>query len=235
MAPEPLTPDDDMARVEVVVARYREPSEPWIRALASKGWRVRVYDKGGGIALDDCGGSVECVACENVGREAETWLRHARDRYDALADLTLFLQGSPFDHLGIRCGDADALHAILDGTVRAWLDAKDAPTRALTFRGSRTVSEDEGHLKLPVGACHRLMLATPDDVPTPTRWTFSAGAQYAVPRAVIRAHPQSAYARWQTLSAATPFLSWNSVTAMPDSVDPWTLERLWPSLWSSVV
>ncbi len=278
MTPAALTLDE-LARVEIVVARYREPSEAWIRALASRGWRVRVYDKSGGgeagfregawaLAAGGAtpGGRVECVACENVGREAETWLRHARDRYDALADLTFFLQGAPFDHLGIRYGDVDALHAHLFNTVRAWLDAGDAPTQALTIHGSRTVSEAEGTLNLPVGAYYRLMflsappehenIATQADVdppsmmnkedgtlatknemdpPTPTRWVFSAGAQYAVPRAVIQAHSRHTYAWWRSLSAATPYVTWDwrsGVKVTPGSVDPWTLERLWPSMWT---
>lgn len=292
MAPAPLTLDE-LARVEIVVARHRERSEPWIRALASRGWRVRVYDKSGGgdaglpegvWTLDarvpppsDAmpGGRVECVGCDNVGREAETWLRHARDRYDALADLTLFLQGGPFDHLGLRHGDADALHALLHSTVRAWLDAGDAH-HALVIHGSRTVTEEEGTLNLPVGAYYRLMFLSPppDDVDAynacadgdgdiediqdiqdiqedearatknesqsesaspPTRWVFSAGAQYAVPRAVIQAHSRRTYAWWRSLCAATPFVTWDwrsGVKVTPGSVDPWTLERLWPSMWT---
>lgn len=243
----------ELARAQVVVARCRERCAPWVRALASRGWRVRVYDKGDeALQLGDGGGSwpqggcVECVACANVGREAETWLRHVAERYDALADLTIFLQGNPFDHLGIMHGDADTLHARLLHTLRAWLDAGSAATHALWLHGSRTVVENEGQLKLAVGAYYEELMSRmkqqndedgiqPPIHPPPARWRFSAGAQYAVPRDVLRQVPRVAYERWRAMSAATRVVAWDGrrgVEFTPDSVDPWTLERLWPSLWA---
>lgn len=35
----------------------------------------------------------------NVGREAHAWLHHLVDRYNSLADWTVFAQGHPFDHV----------------------------------------------------------------------------------------------------------------------------------------
>lgn len=35
----------------------------------------------------------------NVGREAHAWLHHLKERYDTLAEWTVFSQGHPFDHV----------------------------------------------------------------------------------------------------------------------------------------
>lgn len=71
--------------MEVVVARYNEPLE-WTREF-----RATIYNKG-----DACG--YQTISMPNVGREGHTYYSHIYNNYYTLADTTVFLQGSPFDH-----------------------------------------------------------------------------------------------------------------------------------------
>ena len=79
---------------EIVVARYKEDIS-WID-LVNPEYKVTVYNKYDGENL-----------IENVGREAHTYLHHIIERYDSLADYTVFVQGNPIDH-------CDAFHQRLD-------------------------------------------------------------------------------------------------------------------------
>lgn len=73
--------------IEIVVARYREDLG-WLESLQH--WPTTVYDKGDPQAAH---------ALPNVGREADTYLQHIVQHYDELAEVTVFLQGNPFDHV----------------------------------------------------------------------------------------------------------------------------------------
>ena len=74
---------------EIVVARYNEDVS-WAAPLADF---ATIYNKGEPID------GVETVPLPNRGREAHTYLHHIVEHYDALADRTLFIQGSWSDHL----------------------------------------------------------------------------------------------------------------------------------------
>ena len=78
-----------MTSLELVVARHAEDLN-WLRR-APKTVRVTVYNKG----VDPGPGAV----LPNIGREAHTYLHHIVERYDDLADVTVFCQGKPFDHV----------------------------------------------------------------------------------------------------------------------------------------
>ena len=82
--------------LELVVARHRENLN-WLRRVPKK-FRVTIYDKGGHHDAKH--------PLPNVGREAHTYLHHIVTRYDDLAELTVFAQGKPFDHVS-------TFHAIL--------------------------------------------------------------------------------------------------------------------------
>ena len=76
------------SRVKVVVARYDEDVS-WTAVLVdARVYDVRVYDKGG-----EGGGELP-----NVGRESHTYVHHIVENWDRLDDVTVFLQGHPFDH-----------------------------------------------------------------------------------------------------------------------------------------
>ncbi|BCS89010.1 DUF3431 domain-containing protein [Pseudodesulfovibrio sediminis] len=75
-------------RVAVIIAKYREDVS-WADAL---GYDYLVYDK--------CDTPLSnAVQLENIGREAHTYFTHIIDNYDRLADMNVFLQGDPFDHI----------------------------------------------------------------------------------------------------------------------------------------
>ncbi|QGY39524.1 DUF3431 domain-containing protein [Pseudodesulfovibrio cashew] len=78
-------------QVEVIIARYRE-NITWAAAL---GYDYVVYDKGGKPAEN-------AIELENIGRESHTYLTHIVRNYERLADVNVFLQGNPFDHLDDR-------------------------------------------------------------------------------------------------------------------------------------
>jgi hypothetical protein len=72
----------------IVVARYNENVE-WSKQFKN----VIIYNKGPilGFGYNE-------VFLNNVGREGHTYYKHIYDNYDNLADYTIFLQGTPFDH-----------------------------------------------------------------------------------------------------------------------------------------
>ncbi len=76
---------------ELVIAHYTENLN-WVRNLPA-GLLTTIYDK----SLE---GLLEwnAVSLPNVGREAHTYLHHIVNRYDSLAEWTIFCQGKPFDH-----------------------------------------------------------------------------------------------------------------------------------------
>ena len=78
--------------VEVVVCRFGEDLA-WTRNLP-RGVRVTIYDK---TPLEE-GRWLGSIPLPNHSRDDFAWLHHLVERYDDLADLTVFAQGHPFDH-----------------------------------------------------------------------------------------------------------------------------------------
>lgn len=84
--------------VRVVVARHSEELE-WLALLPED---YEIYISNSGEDISDIPASVSqkvvAVRVENAGREAGHWLRYIVDNFDNLADINVFLQGSP--HVG---------------------------------------------------------------------------------------------------------------------------------------
>lgn len=77
----------------LVVARFNEDIS-WLKSINSVD-KIFLYNKGGEIDM-------ESISLPNVGREAHSYIYHIVNNYDNLADMTIFLQGNPFDHtLGV--------------------------------------------------------------------------------------------------------------------------------------
>ena len=76
--------------VNFVIAKYKEDIN-WIKKLKHK---VTIYDKSD-FPVE---GSIKL---KNVGREGETFLYHIVKNYDNLDDVTVFLQGNPFEHVQV--------------------------------------------------------------------------------------------------------------------------------------
>lgn len=81
----------------LVVARYKEDIS-WVERVPET-FRVVIYNKGGSLPPVSRA-DVEVAGLENVGREAETYLRHLRDHPPSGASkgYTVFCQGHPFVH-----------------------------------------------------------------------------------------------------------------------------------------
>jgi hypothetical protein len=179
-------------RFELVVARYGEDLA-WLKRVP-KQFRITVYDKGNGSS-----GAISLI---NEGREAHTYLHHLSQRYDSLADLTVFVQGHPFDH-------APDLHKILrslaDGsfTVRDfhWLgflaDTDDSRGRRLFVPWSKNPERAE----LPLDEFHQQIFRQPG----PDSYRFFVGAQFIVTRDTAHRRSAAFYKHARNLAAGTPF------------------------------
>ena len=195
--------------VELVVARYQEDLA-WLRRVP-RSIRRCVYDKGGGAD------SAEPLP--NIGREAHTYLHHLVTHYDRLADLTVFVQGKPFDHV-------PDLHRRL----RGWAENSEpeVPFRWLGF----LVDEDDR-----TGSClFRRWSKNPEGrpldlagfwtgvfapEPCPETFVFFGGANFAVTRAAIHRRPLAFYRQALTVAEQFPDAAhcfertWNHVFCEP--------------------
>lgn len=186
------------AELELVVARCAERVE-WTRNVP-RSVRVTIYDKGGNLDATALPRAT-IVRLPNVGREAQTYLHHLVERWEAPAALTVFAQGHPFDH-------AHDLHQVLrelatgSATVAdfRWLgftiDTDDARGRRLFVRWSK----NEDGRELGLDEFHRALFGEP----APERVRFYPGAQFAVTAERIRARPRSFWERARALAAAFP-------------------------------
>ena len=169
------------ATLELVVARHTEDLR-WLRRVPDS-WRITVYDKGGGTEGAE--------PLPNVGREAHSYLHHLVTRYDDLADLTVFVQGKPFDHV-------PDLHTLLrklaDGSESVagfrWLGFLidwDDPDGSRLYQAW---SKNPEKRPLPGREFHRRVWGVdPGD-----RWIFYGGAHFGVTADVVRSRERSFYA-----------------------------------------
>ena len=89
--------------VELVVARYQEDVD-WCRRS-----NCTVYNKGPRLNTTQTEG-VRYLELPNIGRESHTWLTHIVERWDTLAETTVFMQGErtlqPLEHLAAQASAA---------------------------------------------------------------------------------------------------------------------------------
>lgn len=178
-------------RFELVVARHNEDLA-WLKRVPRE-FLITVYDKGDGSS----GGKT----LSNEGREAHTYLHHLADRYESLAELTVFVQGHPFDH-------APDLHkklrAYADGSETVadfhWLgflaDTDDPRGRRLFVPWSKNPERRE----LQLEGFHRKLF----DEEGPQAYRFFAGAQFAVTRTAAQSRPRAFYEYGAKLSVHFP-------------------------------
>lgn len=169
--------------VGLVVARYRE-DVGWLRNVP-KSLRISLYDKGEEPVPAGSFGPARHERLENVGREAHTYVHHILSRWDDLDELTVFVQGRPFDH----CSD---LHPTLRALAAAPTDiVPDSGFRWLGFlidtddpRGRRLYvpwSKNPERKELAVDEFWGALFGT--DVPEWFR--FYGGGQFIVRRDLI--------------------------------------------------
>jgi len=178
-------------RLELVVARYAEDLA-WLKRVPRE-FAVTVYDKGDGSS----GG----MHLPNVGREAHTYMHHLATNYGELAELTVFVQGHPFDH-------APDLHtrlrAYANGAEVAsdfwWLgflaDTDDSRGRRLFVPWSKNPERHE----LEMDRFHEELLG----VPGPASYRFFVGGQFTIRRDTVLRRPQKFYAQAAEFAARFP-------------------------------
>lgn len=216
--PQRLKPrSDKVLPLEVVVARCHE-SLAWLRRVPEN-IKITVYDKGDGSSSGQ--------SLPNLGREAQTYLHHIVDHYDRLAELTVFVQGHPFDH-------APDLHRFLrslaDGDRQVddfyWLgflvDTDDARGRRLFVPWSKNPHREE----LDMESFSRRVFGTPAE----EEYTFFCGGQFAVTRDLIRRRGRDFYQQAAEVACNFPHAphcferSWDRIFSVNG-----TAERLRPS------
>jgi len=201
---------------ELVVARHTE-SLNWLRRVPPSIART-VYDKNPDLPAP------ASIALSNVGREAHSYLFHIVSRYEALAPVSVFCQGHPFDH-------AFDFHASLrDFAARPdavgdfrWLghiiDTDDARGHTLF----RPWSKNEDGRELDLNGFHRALFGTEG----PQHYTFRLGAQFVVSRDTIRARPLSFWTRALKISVDFPDAAhcfertWDRVMGRPEPDAAW--------------
>jgi hypothetical protein len=181
----------DPSDIELVVAHYEEDLG-WLNNVPA-GLRVTVYDKGTS--------SSRGVRLANGGREAHTYLHHLVERYDALARVTVFAQGKPFDHvpdfhrwLRRLSGDEERVEGF------RWLgfiiDEDDtAGSRLFCSWGKNSDGRS-----LDLDAFWRSLWARP----APDSLVFYPGGHFAVTADRVRAQDVSFYGKARSLSVSFP-------------------------------
>lgn len=187
--------------VDVVAARFAEDLA-WLRRVP-RAMRVYVYNKGAPLAAPPRGASGPRVdALPNAGREAHTYLHHLVARYDDLADVTVFVQGRPFDHvpdLHQRLKRLATGAETVDGF--RWLGF-------LVDRDDRTGSRlFQAWSKNPERRPLAMELFWRDvfgDAPCPAAFTFFGGAHFIVARDLVRQRPRAFYENALRVAAQLP-------------------------------
>lgn len=200
--------NDDYS-IELVVARYKE-NIAWLDGLP---WKTTVYSKSSEME------NPSWIPRPNIGREAETWLYHIVENYDRLASLTVFLQGNPFDHMDAKCTEA----------LKDHIDRDKMTTKVIGVSKGHLHTEGHDAFNHPVVAFYKILL----DDPVPPQIKFIPGAQYMVPRDVIRARPLKFYQRLHEMICNNdkPTAVYNTIFD-PNVICAWTIERLWMYIWN---
>ena len=167
----------------VVVAKYKEDVS-WTQNIKHK---VIIYDKSDELIP----GSIQLY---NVGREAETFLYHIVNNYHNLDDVTVFLQGNPFDHVQLLVGwrvllTKDEIGKLINKINTEITSESDFSSFYQVVyndpAGTNGTNTNEMCLKY-YGTQYN-------------HYTLSPGAQYIVPKKYILSRP---YEFWKRLHAA---------------------------------
>jgi hypothetical protein len=184
--------------VNFVIAKYNENIE-WTQKLNHK---KTIYDK----SNSPIEGS---IPLKNIGREGETFLFHIVNNYNNLDDVTVFLQGNPFEHLQLLVG------------WRAQLSSEEIDTVIHKMNSEINDRSD-------FSSFYQIMYNDPSGMNgTKTTeicqkyfgkyfqyFTLAPGAQYIVPKKYIISRPIEF---WKCLHSAM----------LTNEIDAWTMEQLW--------
>jgi hypothetical protein len=169
--------------VNIIVAKYNENVE-WTKKLNHK---VTIYDK----SDHPIEGSIKL---KNVGREGETFLYHIVNNYHNLDEVTVFLQGNPFEHLQLLVGwRAQLTNDELDVVVNKMnIEINDNCDFTTFYQVLYNVPNGTNGVNTK-SACIQYYGENYDN------FTVSPGAQYIVPKKNILSRP---FEFWKKLHSA---------------------------------
>ncbi|GAB2528310.1 DUF3431 domain-containing protein [Spirosoma aerophilum] len=209
---------------ELVVAHYTENLN-WLRNLP-KSLMQTIYTKGSELMTEHT-----AIPLPNVGREAHTYLHHIVNRYDSLAEWTVFCQGKPFDHaydFKKTMHEFVAHPDAISSTGFRWLGHLIDTDDQQGHRLFQPWSKNEDGRGLDIHGFHRALFGTDG----PELYTFVLGAQFAVHRNLLRQRPVSFYEHALAVSVSYPDAahcferSWDRVFNVT-GIDPdWLAGRL---------
>jgi hypothetical protein len=177
--------------LELVVAKYKE-DVAWAGAC---GMPAVIYDKSDAPVPGS-------VSLPNIGREAHTYLHHIISRYNSLAEMTVFVQGNPFDH----CPHLFSLITSIPLSGFHWL------AKGLVICDEQGMPHNG--TPLPLGKTFESLFGWPRK-----SYQFGPGAQFAVSRELIQRWPRGTWEKILTV--------WESM----GPGYPWVAERLWGYLF----
>ena len=196
----------------IVISRFEERLDPVVETWSrDPGISVIVYTKGTSPAPGD-------IALPNVGREAHTFAQACLDLYDRLetGDAITFLQAGFLDHV-----DLDSVSTIFR-----------TPITSVAYHASHIAPSDLDGRPHHRGLClapAKQRLESIFDIRLPETFVFAAGAQYTVPAPRIHQYSKQ---QWNQLSGILG-LEYVHGQHTHDGIDPWQMERFWPSLFDS--
>lgn len=172
-----------MPSTRLVVARYTEPLD-WLPDIRCS---VTVYNKD-----SDMPSGVERVVIPlpNLGRESHTYLHHIVHNYNCLDDHTVFAQGRPFDHCRFFVNQVNQFAAAPQPGFHDFADR--------VLDDYSTCAACKHHSWIPMAQTYEALFGQPAP---DTAVCFGAGAQFAVSRDLIRAHPVEFYERALAISS----------------------------------
>ena len=183
------------ADLEVVVCRCGEDLG-WLRNLPAR-VRVTVYEK-----TQPPAASWPCShPLPNIGREAHAWLHHLVERYESLADWTVFAQGHPFDH-------APDMHPF----IRRLASGETPPADFLWLGFLWETDDSHGHptfvhwtknperRELDLNGFFQALWGEP----VPDLLRYVGGGQFALSRAAARRRPPAFYRKALELAGSFP-------------------------------
>jgi hypothetical protein len=158
--------------------------------------------------------------CPNVGREAETYLRHIADNYDTLADWTLFIQDDTATH--IPPGHCSTFIRRIDTVMQS---EGDGEIMQVVYRGKRLEPLHEvSRSKEPM--YERLAHACAEfGIDMPLSYTTHTCAFMLISRDAIIRRSHGFYTRLQAWTSVASVA--NKKKRTQEQLAPWLLELLW--------
>ncbi len=188
--------------IELVIARHEEDLR-WLKRVPTS-VHLTILNKGDSPALPHGFPQREglsVISLPNVGREAHSYLNHLINRYDSMAEVTVFCQGHPFDHAP---DFHDRLQALADGSERpdaflwyGFLEEKDDPFGRRLFV---PWSKNSDRRELSTGKLFSELFLEH----SPEFFYFRVGAQFAISRTAMNGRSVNFYRKALALSLSVP-------------------------------